>query len=324
MHYKIVGHWIPGELNFDVLNYETTRDNKIFFTIAVDLVVDSIEEPVRFVIEAKAKISPFYSTTISATEKFWQNLSGYKGSKHLSEQFHMILRPKQDESQSTNDKPIYQVISCFSSTQLVQHKLRYSAQLNIASKDNKADGDTNGENDDNDEEPLQSGTGFVSKECSESVLKEWKSVLEKWHSDLNTRPKEIKHLVHNGIPEALRAEVWQLLSGSFKDEDKLIQQYKTLVNSESSFEAVIQRDIYRTFPAHERFRDNGSPGELFKNSGYMRCSNSLFQIKNHCLKFAKLTPIMIKRLATVKDCHFWLRHCCYICQRSKHFVCSCT
>ena len=54
---------------------------RVFLTIAVDLVMENIQEPVRFLIEAKAKIFP-------ATERFW-----YFVRKPLQEQF--VLKVKE-------------------------------------------------------------------------------------------------------------------------------------------------------------------------------------------------------------------------------------
>ena len=39
-------------------------DTRVFMTIAVDLVIEGIQEPVRFLIETKAKIFP-------TNERFW-------------------------------------------------------------------------------------------------------------------------------------------------------------------------------------------------------------------------------------------------------------
>ena len=59
-------------------------DTRVFLTIAVDLVVVGIQEPVRFLIETKAKIFPM-------NERFW-----YFSKKPHNEQF--ILRLKEVSS----------------------------------------------------------------------------------------------------------------------------------------------------------------------------------------------------------------------------------
>ena len=52
----ITGHWDPREAAFAVLNQETPHGvDSVYVTIAADLVVSQIAEPIRFVIETKVK-----------------------------------------------------------------------------------------------------------------------------------------------------------------------------------------------------------------------------------------------------------------------------
>ena len=54
-------------------------DKGMFMTIAVDLVITGIQEPVRFVVETKVRIFP-------STEKFW-----YFNKKPVQEFFYLML-----------------------------------------------------------------------------------------------------------------------------------------------------------------------------------------------------------------------------------------
>lgn len=161
--------------------------------------------------------------------------------------------------QRSTDSAKYDVISCQSQTQIQHQKQRLNLQLN----QNRVEDSLETPMEEDDDEPLQSGTGLVSKECSQNELQDWKQILDRWHSNLEVRPKQLPAFVRQGIPQALRPEVWQLLSGAIKLEKTLMLQYKTFVNQPCQYEAIIQRDIYRTFPAHEKFREPGSIGKLF-------------------------------------------------------------
>lgn len=62
--YCIAGQCSPRENALEPLNVETPRDSKLWLTVAVDLVVRGIKEPVRLVLETQVKVFP-------ASERFW-------------------------------------------------------------------------------------------------------------------------------------------------------------------------------------------------------------------------------------------------------------
>ena len=82
------------------------------------------------------------------------------------------------------------------------------------------------------------------------------------------RPKQLAPLVRAGVPEALRGEVWQRLSGASELMENTIENYRILVTKETPDEKVIFRDIHRTFPAHKDFQETGGDGQeaLFRIS----------------------------------------------------------
>lgn len=116
------------------------------------------------------------------------------------------------------------------------------------------------------DDPLPSGFGTVSKDCSEEDLEGWSEVLSLWKQSSEGREREterpagLSDLVKKGIPEALRGQVWQLLANCLNDQS-LLSQYSDLVSRECKDEACIQRDVSRTYPAHEYFRDASSLGQ---------------------------------------------------------------
>jgi hypothetical protein len=75
------------------------------------------------------------------------------------------------------------------------------------------------------DEPLLSGTGEVSKDCSDVELESWREVLSRWTVE-EERPRNLAPLVRQGIPEALRGEVWQRLATS---DTKIIDNYRILI-----------------------------------------------------------------------------------------------
>jgi hypothetical protein len=116
--------------------------------------------------------------------------------------------------------------------------------------------------DDEDEEPIMSGAGEVSKECSVDQLNNWAEVLATWKAQKHEFlpplvavvarpsstssstpvwrrvrrariPRQLVAYVKDGIPEALRGEVWQLLAGCDLDP-KMMDNYRLLIAQVSS------------------------------------------------------------------------------------------
>ena len=86
------------------------------------------------------------------------------------------------------------------------------------------------DDDDDNEEPLLSGFGDVSKECSGTELDSWSQVLSEWSRD-NPKlyPKILPTLIKNGVPEALRGEVWQRITGASVQQEEIIEAYRYII-----------------------------------------------------------------------------------------------
>ena len=189
-----------------------------------------------------------------------------------------------DESPSTSAEAPYKVLKCESITErertmstrhsvgALRSPTKLPAQLIHLADENDSDGD----------EPLLSGSGAVNQECPEDVMEEWKSIVEKWKEDQFNRPAKVNELIYDGVPDVLRGEVWQLLAKVWKEDD-LANTYRMLLDKvgfhsvfnsilfnfqECPSEPVILRDIHRTFPAHDYFKESNGLGQeaLYKIS----------------------------------------------------------
>lgn len=56
---------------------------------------------------------------------------------------------------------------------------------------------------------------FQTPTTEEDIYLAWGAVIANWDESFHKRPKYIKQLVRDGIPDAVRALAWQLLSSGF-------------------------------------------------------------------------------------------------------------
>ncbi|XP_026324039.1 rab GTPase-activating protein 1-like [Hyposmocoma kahamanoa] len=236
--------WNAGESALAAFNVASGDGAPGYMSLALDLVIRGITDPLRLVVETPVKIYP-------PSERFW-----YYSKRPLVQQFYINLKESVDQTGVLK----YDVVNVETSGELDRSRLNLPLSLSslLPSPLSSAPAPPSPSEPDSDgDEPLLSGTGEVSKDCGEDVLVNWAQVLRSW---TGPRPRALNHLVRVGVPEALRGEVWLRLAG-IDQNDKLMETYRTLISKDCPFEAVIQRDIARTFPAHDFFREAGGLGQ---------------------------------------------------------------
>lgn len=259
--YLIRAEWKSNDKNFEQLNLESP---KMFITVAVDLVIRGIQEPVRFVIETPVIIQSQNETRIM------DNLNYLIGSKRsMSQRFYLQLKDNGEggwevSSIDPSDEIIEPASTATNQLSILKN-LGFSRMVRSTSTVSIEQDDSPGEYSSDGDEPLLSGTGEVSRDCSQDTLDEWGPVMKEW--DGEKRPKNLPNLVRIGIPEAWRGKIWQRLA-NVENKTDMIDMYRILITKETKCENSILRDIHRTFPAHKDFKEIGGSGQdaLFKVS----------------------------------------------------------
>uniref|UniRef100_A0A4W6C1Q2 Rab GTPase-activating protein 1 n=1 Tax=Lates calcarifer TaxID=8187 RepID=A0A4W6C1Q2_LATCA len=244
--YIITGSWNPNTPQFQAVNEETPKDKFMYMTTAVDLVITEVEEPVRFLLETRVRVC-------SPNDRLFWPFS----KRSYTETFYLKLR---QERKSPASDTLYEVVSLESETEREKRKTTASPGILPTGPGTMVPSPPEDDEEEDNDEPLLSGSGDVSKECAEKILETWGDLLSKWHMNLSVRPRQLPALVRSGIPEALRGEVWQLLAGCHNN-DHQVEEYRTLITKESPQDSAITRDINRTFPAHDYFKDTGGDGQ---------------------------------------------------------------
>ncbi|XP_062959932.1 ecotropic viral integration site 5 protein homolog isoform X5 [Cynocephalus volans] len=112
-----------------------------------------------------------------------------------------------------------------------------------------------------------SGSSLVSSSSASSNLSHleedswilWGRIVNEWEDVRRKKEKQVKELVRKGIPHHFRAIVWQLLCSAQSMPIK--DQYSELLKMTSPCEKLIRRDIARTYPEHNFFKEKDSLGQ---------------------------------------------------------------
>ncbi|CAD6185217.1 unnamed protein product [Caenorhabditis auriculariae] len=97
----------------------------------------------------------------------------------------------------------------------------------------------------------------------EDLWSVWGELIRNWEFEVKKRPTHIKDLVKRGIPQHFRMIAWQYLSNA--SVSSIHEVYSDYMRQSSVFEKVIQRDIPRTYPELDFFKDGGRGQSLLFN-----------------------------------------------------------
>lgn len=89
----------------------------------------------------------------------------------------------------------------------------------------------------------------------------WGRIVNDWDEFKKKREKQLKEHVRRGIPHHFRGIVWQLLCGAHRSPIK--DRYSDLLKQESPSAKLIKRDIARTYPEQDFFKDKIGQEVLF-------------------------------------------------------------
>lgn len=116
------------------------------------------------------------------------------------------------------------------------------------------------------------------KSPDDEVAAEWTAMLDNWEEKFRKKARHVTDLAHKGIPTGLRGIVWMRAATAAKalrktsilqkfgtpgpvETDTIRDEYATLLEIVSPHEKQINRDIARTFPSHEAFKQKAGVGQ---------------------------------------------------------------
>lgn len=289
--YQVVADWRATDKSLQKFNVETPKTD---LTVAIDLVLRGIQDPVRFFIETTVQVQS--KNELRIMDQVFASSSSQK--RALACGFTLNLRSLGDgqwQSMVTeHDDPSLPIPpagvinsvtgvdvspvttpsaaappadrNSFLSKMGIDNITKLVRSQSIVSIDGEESLSSPADYSSDGDEPMVSGTGEVSREMTQDTLEEWSRYMHELQTD-SALPKGVPSLVRAGIPEAIRGNVWLKLAGMDQRQD-LIDNYRVLITRETTCEGVIRRDINRTFPVHKFFKDSGGIGQdaLYKVS----------------------------------------------------------
>lgn len=292
-------YWSPKAPQFSELNTVTDRDRFVFFTVVCDLLLESLTDPVRLGCVCRAKIlQKDLSYWIPPQRKPYSEDYKLKLIEKTDESKRWIIMNRFSlNSVSSN---FSDVIHSLCSSQIVDPTSKPPSPVNRDSGSAKDDAISaeidpeDGETD--DDEPLMSGNGGEDLKIitDDDAFVAWGNLVTEWRewnkgsgkNSLSLPPhpsaetvvtrsgaeclpsgalgRQMRQLVRLGIPDALRPEIWLRMAGYQAVDQGLSEVYRIMLTKPCELDAVIQRDLPRTLPAHNFFQAKFGQTVLFQ------------------------------------------------------------
>ena len=90
-------------------------------------------------------------------------------------------------------------------------------------------------------------------------LEFYAAVVKDYRQTAARLPTLLTNKIRKGIPPPLRGVVWQSMSGAM--DRALEEEYERLSGESSPYEPIIGKDLARTFPGVDMFREPGGDGQ---------------------------------------------------------------
>nr|XP_027218012.1 ecotropic viral integration site 5 ortholog-like [Penaeus vannamei] len=101
--------------------------------------------------------------------------------------------------------------------------------------------------------------GTQSQDPEEDLWGQWGRLVNDWETWQKKKSLQLKELVRKGIPHHFRGITWQLLCSAHNSPEK--GKYAEYLRTTSACEKVIRRDIARTYPEHDFFKEKDGLGQ---------------------------------------------------------------
>ncbi|KAF7261434.1 hypothetical protein EG68_01245 [Paragonimus skrjabini miyazakii] len=100
--------------------------------------------------------------------------------------------------------------------------------------------------------------GSIGISPSVPLREQWAHVVNNWDHFVKKR-SFVSDLIRKGLPDEFRPVVWQLFTGAYDSPSRKL--YDSYLEVQSPVEKAIRRDIARTFPKHDLFKDANGNGQ---------------------------------------------------------------